>query len=59
MSIKITDIVKAIEVLKQLENSSMAMLEDPRYVGKLQGQAVVAVIGLELALNGLEVEIKD
>ena len=59
MSIKITDIVKAIEVLKQLENSSMAMLEDPRYVGKLQGKAIVAAIGLELALEGFKVEIKD
>ena len=59
MSIKITDIVKAIEVLKRLENSSMTMLEDPRYVGKLQGEAVVAAIGLELALEGFKVEIKD
>ena len=57
--INVLDIVKAIEVLKRLEHSSMAMLEDPRYVGKLQGQAVVAAIGLELALEGFKVEIKD
>ena len=56
---KILDIIKAIEVLKLLEHSSMAMLEDPRYVGQLQAQAIVASIGLELALEGLKVEVKS
>lgn len=59
MSIKITDIVKAIEVLKRLEHSSMDMLKDPRYVGQLQAEAIFASIGLELALEGLKVEIKE
>lgn len=56
---KVLDIVKAIEVLKLLEHSSMAMLEDPRYVGQLQAQAIVASISLELALEGLKVEVKS
>jgi hypothetical protein len=46
-------------VLTRLEKSSMKMLEDPRYVGTLQGDAVIALIGLRLALEGLEVEIKE
>ena len=56
---KILDIVKVIEVLKRLEHSSMDMLKDPQYVGQLQGQAIVASIGLELALKSIEVEIKE
>ena len=56
---KVLDIVKVIEVLKRLEHSSMDMLKDPQYVGQLQGQAIVASIGLELALKGIEVEIKE
>jgi hypothetical protein len=59
MSIKVSDLVKTIEVLTRLEKSSMKMLEDPRYVGTLQGDAVIALIGLRLALSNLEVEIKE
>ena len=56
---KVLDIVKVIEVLKRLEHSSMDMLKDPQYVGQLQAEAIFASIGLELALEGLKVEIKE
>jgi hypothetical protein len=58
-TLKITDIVKAIEALRRLKNSSMTMLEDPRHVAKLQEEAIIAIVGLELALKGIEVEIKE
>jgi hypothetical protein len=58
MSIKISEIVAAIEVLSRLEKSSFAQFSDPRFVGKLQGEAFLALYPLKRGIENLNLEVE-
>ena len=58
MSITVSQIVKAIEVLSRIEKSSFSQFADPVFVGTLQGEAFLALFPLKRGIENLNLEVE-
>jgi hypothetical protein len=57
MKVHISHVVKAIEALNRIEKASMKQFEDPRFVGTLQAEALIAMWPLKHAIENSKVEV--
>ena len=57
MQVTIDKLVNVIEVLSQIEKSSMSEFKDPRFVGKLQAEAWLAMWPLKHAIEDAQLEV--
>lgn len=58
MSITVSQIVAAIEVLSRIEKSSFAQFADPGFVGTLQAEAFLAMFPLKHGIENLQLEVE-
>jgi hypothetical protein len=57
MKVHISHVVKAIEALSKIEKANMKQFEDPRFVGTLQAEALIAMWPLKHAIENSKVEV--